>query len=220
MADQASDSEPGFAALRHRMVETQIERRGITAPDVLNAMRRVPRHEFVAETLRGQAYADHPLPIGHDQTISQPFIVGSMTQELRLTPHSRVLEIGAGCGYQTAVLAEIVEHVFSIEVIPELVNKADERLRRLGYRNVSLKLGDGSHGWLDQAPFDGILVAAAAYRLPEAWTDQLAEGGRLILPLVSGDGYNQDLVLYHKVSGELTRRILYGVRFVPLYGSE
>jgi len=220
MADRLSDNGLDFTALRHRMVEKQLERRGISDPRVLDAMRRVPRHEFVPETCREQAYADHPLPIGHDQTISQPFIVGSMTQELRLTSRSRVLEIGAGCGYQTAVLAEIVEHVFSVEVIPDLLYAAEERVRRFGYRNVTMKLGDGSRGWPDEAPFDAILVAAAAYRLPVALTEQLAEGGRLILPLVSDDGYNQDLVLYHRVGSELTRRILYGVRFVPLCGSE
>ena len=202
------------------MVETQLERRGITDPLVLNAMRRVPRHEFVSEVHRDDAYGDHPLPIGCDQTISQPFIVASMTQELHLGPSSRVLEIGTGCGYQTAVLAEIVDQVFSVELIPELHDDAHLRLQRLGYGNVALKCADGSHGWPEHAPFDAILVAAAAYRLPDALPDQLAEGGRLIIPIVSEDGHNQDLVLFQKSARELRRDTLYGVRFVPFCTGE
>jgi len=220
MFNRPAETEPDFDELRQRMVDTQLARRGITDSRVLDAIRRIPRHEFVEVSYRDRAYDDHPLPIGYEQTISQPFIVGSMTQELCLSPHDRVLEIGTGCGYQTAVLAELVEQVFSIEVIPELLHPARERLHGMGYNNIAFKLGDGSRGWPEHAPFDAILVAAAAYNLPSALPTQLADGGRLIIPLVSEDGHNQDLVRFCKQGERLNRQTLYGVRFVPLCGGE
>jgi protein-L-isoaspartate(D-aspartate) O-methyltransferase len=212
------DPEKTFTAQRHQMVEWQIERRGVHDPAVLAAMAKVPRHEFVSENLRDEAYADYPLPIGSGQTISQPYIVASMTQELRLDEHSIVLEIGTGCGYQTAVLAEIARHVYSIEVIPELLRDAETRLKRLGYDNVTTRCADGSNGWPEHAPFDGILVAAAAYKVPLALEEQLAENGNMIIPLVAGGGFYQELVRVNKTQGELKQKTLYGVRFVPLTG--
>lgn len=220
MFNRPPDNQPDYETQRHQMVEKQLARRGIVDPRVLDAMRNIPRHEFVAEEHRDQAYADYPLPIGYNQTISQPFIVASMTQELRLSPACRVLEIGTGCGYQTAVLAEIVEHVYSIEVIPDLYEDSRARLQSLGYRNVTLKGGDGSLGWFEEAPFDAILVAAAAGELPTALPAQLTDSGRLIIPLVSADGHNQDLVLFQRTVQGLTRKALYGVRFVPLCTGE
>ena len=216
MSGSASRSDPDYHTRRERMVEQQIANRGVNDPRVLAAMHTVPRHEFVPERLRAEAYADHPLPIGHNQTISQPFVVASMTELLEPTPDSRILEIGTGCGYQTAVLAEIVRHVYTIEVVPELAAEAHTRLIQLGYKNVSTRQGDGSQGWLEEAPFDGILVAAAAYVVPPALIDQLSDGGHMVLPLVSEDGYHQNLTLLTKSGGEITRQTLYGVRFVPL----
>jgi len=198
-----------------QMVDRQILRRGVNDAAVLAAMRTVPRHQFIREQDIDQAYEDHPLSIGHDQTISQPYIVGSMTQELQLDRNSRVLEIGTGCGYQTTVLAEIVQHVYSIECIHELLSEADKRLVNLGYDNVTTITGDGSLGWAEHAPFDGILVAAAARSIPPALTEQLAEGGRMVIPLEISS-LNQELMLVCKTASGVERKTLYGVRFVPL----
>jgi len=215
--DSLSNAE--FASQRMRMVDTQLLPRGIADATVLAAMRTVPRHLFVAQADRRDAYSDHPLPIGCGQTISQPYIVASMTQEIHVNRESRVLEIGTGCGYQTAVLAQIVREVFSIEIVSELFDEANSRLSSLGYTNVHTMLGDGSLGWPQKAPFDGILVTAAAPRIPPALLDQLAEGGRLVIPLGPAHGLYQDLWLVEKTARGISDRKLYGVRFVPMRGA-
>ena len=179
-ARQADDER---AAERNRMVSTQIERRGVTAPRVLDAMRRVPRHRFVPDSLQREAYADTPLPIGHRQTISQPYIVGYMTEALQLPPEAKVLEVGTGSGYQAAVLAEIARTVLTIEIVPELAADAGRILDDLGYDNIEVRAGDGYRGWPEEAPFDGILVAAAPPHVPPALVDQLAVGARLVIPV-------------------------------------
>jgi len=218
MFDSKEPNEVDFISRRMRMVDEQLQPRGITDSAVLAAMRTVPRHEFVPESQVSEAYHDHPLSIGHEQTISQPYIVASMTQELQLDRDSIVLEIGTGCGYQTAVLAEIVRHVYSIEFIPELLRDANDRLERLGYDNVTSMSGDGSFGWAEHAPYDGILVTAAAPSIPPALLSQLAEGGRMCIPLAMSD-YSQELFLVKKSDGRITRKSLYAVRFVLLRGS-
>lgn len=200
---------------REAMIQDQIRRRGVNDPATLEALRRVPRERFVPEDSVEAAYEDHPLPIGHDQTISQPYIVAYMTEALALKRTDRVLEIGTGSGYQTAVLAEIVESVYSIERVGALARRAAEVLAELGYLNVHVRHGDGALGWPDAAPFDGILVAAAAEAIPEALLEQLGTGGRLILPL-GRPGENQELILVVKDrSGSLTRRKVMDVHFVP-----
>lgn len=201
------------------MVTSQLAARKITDQRILNAMAKVPRHLFVSSTERNRAYGDHPLPIGHGQTISQPYIVASMTQELRSTPTARVLEIGTGCGYQTAVLAEIVKTVYSLEVVAELHRDAQRRLTDLGYRNTYLACGDGSVGWPEQAPFDGILVTAAAPRIPEALVEQLTVGGVMVIPVGPAHGPHQDLLCVTRTDSGYTQTHLYGVRFVPMVGA-
>jgi len=186
----------------------------VTDPAVLAAIAAVPRHLFVPAQLRDQAYDDIPLPIGYGQTISQPYIVALMTQALRLTRRSSVLEVGTGSGYQAAVLAQVAGHVWSVETVPALAGEAQERLRRLGYA-VDVKVGDGRLGWVEHAPFDGILVAAAAPDVPPALALQLAEGGRLVIP-VGEDAWEQHLWLIECVRGRLRREFLADVRFVPL----
>ncbi len=200
------------------MVKCQLLERGITDEAVLAAMRKVPRHKFVVAADVHQAYEDHPVSIGRGQTISQPYVVASMTQELRLSNNSRVLEIGTGCGYQTAVLAEIASEVYTIECLESLQQKAVKRLEALGYRNIHTRCGDGAFGWARHAPYDGILVTAAAPFLPDELSNQLALGGRMIIPLVTGT-YGQDLFLYEKRTEGLTRTRLYGVRFVLMRGA-
>ena len=179
-------------------------------------MGRVPRHEFVPERLRGEAYQDHPLPIGHGQTISQPYIVAFMTQELDPKPTDRVLEIGTGSGYQAAVLAEMVSEVYTIEIVAELAQRATADLKRLGYTNVHVRAGDGYKGWAEAAPFDAIIVTCAPERVPEPLAAQLKEGGRMIIPV--GAGWGQDLVLLRKRGGKIERSTVLPVRFVPMTG--
>ena len=197
---------------RRTAAHTGIER--IDAP-VLAALRATPRELFVLPRNRSLAYANHPLPIGHGQTISQPFIVAIMTQLLAVSPHHRVLEVGTGSGYQAAVLARLARAVYSIEIVPALAASATERLATLGYDNVQVRQGNGWHGWPDQAPFDGIIVTAVAEEIPPALIDQLAADGRLVMPLGPEDGF-QELALYHKREQRL--RSLFPVRFVPLTG--
>ncbi len=187
----------------------------IDDPDVLAAVARVPRHRFVAADQQDHAYEDHPLPIGFGQTISQPFIVALMTQLLALTPKSKVLEIGAGSGYQTAILAELAQQVYTVELIPELARQAEERLQALGYTNVQFRVGDGWSGWYEAAPFDGIIVTAAASSWPQPLVDQLAEGGRIVIP-VGPAGWDQELWQATKRDGRLHKRMIGPVRFVPL----
>ncbi len=203
---------------RQRMVAEQLvgPGRDITNACVLEVMARVPRHEFVPERLRADAYADHPLPIGDGQTISQPFIVAYMTEKLEPRPADRVLEIGTGSGYQTAVLAEMVAQVYSIEIIEHLAQRAAADLKRLGYTNVHVRAGDGYQGWPEAAPFDAIVVTCAPNQVPQPLIDQLTEGGRIIIPL--GLTWNQELVLLRKRGGKLEQQAVLPVSFVPMTG--
>jgi protein-L-isoaspartate(D-aspartate) O-methyltransferase len=206
----------GAAGFPMDMVRTQIEARGVRDPAVLAAMRRVPRERFVQEADRALAESDGPLPIGYGQTISQPYIVALMTELLRPHRGMRVLEIGTGSGYQTAVLAECVGTVFTVEIVPDLARGARTVLDELGYRNVRYRIGDGSLGWPEEAPFDGILAAAAPRDVPPALLDQLALGGRLVLPVGSGEG--QRLLRVTREPQGPRREILAPVRFVPMTG--
>lgn len=206
---------PDYQTLRDEMVDTQICARGITDPAVIAAMRTVPRHLFVPPDQRAYAYYDTPLPIGCSQTISQPYIVALMTEALKLDKTSRVLEIGTGSGYQTAVLAEIADSVYSIETIPELHERAKKLLESLGYDRVHLRLGDGYYGWEEYAPFDAIIITAAPREVPKPLLDQLADGGRMVVPV--GDFY-QELLLLHRTGDKIRKRSLGGVIFVPMTG--
>ncbi|MFO0905590.1 MAG: protein-L-isoaspartate(D-aspartate) O-methyltransferase [Pirellulales bacterium] len=206
-----------FAALRRRMVRQQLAARGIADSRVLDAMARVPRHRFVPADLQAFAYDDHPLPLPDGQTISQPYIVALMTELAAPQPTSRVLEIGYGSGYQTAILAELAAHVWGLEIVPSLAAATPPLLQALGYRNVTLRLGDGYTGWPEHAPFDIILVAAAPPAVPPALVDQLATGGRLILPV--GD-LEQRLTLVQRLDdGSLDVRVIAPVSFVPMTGA-
>jgi protein-L-isoaspartate(D-aspartate) O-methyltransferase len=197
------------------MVEEQLKTRGIVSPEVLSVMAKVPRHIFVDIALEDNAYSDGPLPIGHGQSISQPYIVAVMTQALALKETDRVLEIGFGCGYQTAILAQLAKEVYAVERIASLFEKGRMNLKSLGIQNVTLKLGDGTCGWSEYAPFDAILVAAYTEKVPEILRTQLGEGGRLVIPL--GDVESQILVLYEKGKyGEVKRSVITLCRFVPL----
>jgi len=199
------------------MVETQIERRGIRDPRVLEAMRTVQRGDFVPPPYADQAESDRPLPIGFDQTISQPYIVALMTELVRPSQQDRALDVGTGSGYQAAILSRLVAEVFSIEFVPELGNQARQRLASLGYDNVTVRIGNGYEGWPEQAPFDVIVVAAAPRMIPPALTEQLAPGGRMVLPVGSRTG--QDLWLVEKDNqGVITRRKVAAVAFVPMVG--
>jgi protein-L-isoaspartate(D-aspartate) O-methyltransferase len=195
------------------MVRTQVEARGVHDPRVLDALRAVPRHRFVPPDLTGEAYDDGPLPIGHGQTISQPYIVAVMTELLAPGPDDVVLDVGTGSGYQAAVLARLVKRVYSIEIVPELAASARERLAALGYANVEVITGDGWAGLPAHAPFDGILVAAAPPEVPPALLDQLAVGARLVIPV---GAWEQDLRVYERSAEGIQQRTVFGVRFVPL----
>jgi protein-L-isoaspartate(D-aspartate) O-methyltransferase len=202
---------------REQMVRSQLAERGIRDLRVLDAMRNVPRHEFVPEAFWRDAYADHPLPIGEGQTISQPYIVAAMLEHLALQAADRVLEVGTGSGYVTALLSVLCAEVYSVERHAQLAVLAESALRRLGYGNVKIKVGDGSLGWAEYAPFDAILVSAAAADLPPALFGQLGEGGRMIVPV--GPPSSQELQLIRKVDGLPVVKILEGCRFVPLVQS-
>lgn len=206
-----------FAEARRTMVDEQIRRRGVSDERVLAAMAQVPRHEFVPPDCRGRAYEDAPLPIGEGQTISQPYIVAAMTAALRLVGGERVLEIGTGCGYQAAILGCLASQVYTVECRSELAAEASDRLARLGYANVHVHCGDGTLGLPELAPFDAILVAAAAPSVPAPLVDQLAVGGRMIVPV--GDAENQDLQLIERVDAALRTIALEPCRFVPLVGA-
>lgn len=207
------------ADARRQMVEEQLATpgRGITDRQVLAAMAKVPRHEFVPADMRHLAYADGPLPIGHGQTISQPYIVAFMTEILKPQTSDRVLEIGTGSGYQAAVLAELVAEVYTIEIVEALASRAEADLRRLGYANIWVRAGDGYQGWPEKAPFDAVIVTCAPEAVPQALTDQLKDGGRMIIP-VGGGGAVQELVLLEKQGGQLHRQAVLPVRFVPMTG--
>ena len=205
-----------FVAARQRMVQDQLAAPGrdITNRLVLAAMGRVPRHEFVPENRRDEAYDDHPLPIGHEQTISQPFIVAFMTERLDPSHTDRVLEIGTGSGYQAAVLAGLVKEVYSIEIVEPLARRAATDLKRLGYTNVHVRAGDGYKGWSEAAPFDAIVVTCAPEEVPQPLIEQLKEGGRMIIPV--GPLYEQSLHLLRKKDGRIERQTVLPVRFVPM----
>jgi len=203
-----------FAAQRQEMVREQLQDRGIHDSRVLEAMREVPRHEFVRPELQDQAYDDHPLPIGNSQTISQPYIVAVMLQHLRLQPADRALEIGTGSGYATALLAQICAEVYSIERHPDLAASAQAILERLACSNVHLRVGDGTRGWPEQAPYDAILVSAAAPEMSPTLFSQLGDGGRMIIPV--GPSFSQELQLVTSVKGRPEVKTWEGCRFVPL----
>jgi protein-L-isoaspartate(D-aspartate) O-methyltransferase len=198
------------------MVEKQMRQRGVADRNVLSAMERVPRHQFVPDHLRASAYADHPLPIGANQTISQPYIVALMTEIVKPHGQAKVLDVGTGSGYQAAILAELCGEVFSIEIVKELADQARTRLAAMGYDNITVRCGDGYRGWPEEAPFDAIVVAAAPDHIPEPLLDQLAPGGRLVIPV---GRYAQELVLVEKKSdGRLHQRRVAAVAFVPMTG--
>ncbi|MBI4796505.1 MAG: protein-L-isoaspartate(D-aspartate) O-methyltransferase [Deltaproteobacteria bacterium] len=214
----AQEADP-YQPLRERMVTQQLKARGISDPRVLAAMGKVPRHLFVPERLAPLAYGDHPLPIGSGQTISQPYIVALMTEWAEIKAGDKVLEVGTGSGYQAAVLAELTDKVFSIDIRPELAEKAAGLLQSLNYRQVKVKSGDGYQGWPQEAPFDAILVTAAASRVPPALETQLREGGRLVIPLGPA-GAVQTLTRFRKTQGKLQEDSRLPVAFVPLVQPE
>src|SRR6266567_941196 len=210
----SSDGNERFASLRQRMVDSQVRGRGIADQRVLDAMARVPRHEFAPEACRDQAYEDHPLPIGEGQTISQPYIVALMLDVLALSPADRVLEVGTGSGYVTALLAELAAQVFSVERHASLADAARELLSRMGYSNVKIVVGDGTLGFAQGARYDAIIVSAAAAELPRALLEQLAEGGRMIIPIGNAD--SQQLQLIRMENGQPRVALRELCRFVPL----
>jgi protein-L-isoaspartate(D-aspartate) O-methyltransferase len=209
-APQPSD----FAAQRQQMVQRQLMARGISEQRVLDAMAKVSREEFVAPESRAASYEDGPLPIGYGQTISQPYIVAFMTEQLRPKPSDRVLEVGTGSGYQAAILAELVSEVYSIEIVEPLAKSAEATLQRLGYKNVHVKFGDGYKGWPEEGPFDAIIVTCAPDKVPQPLVDQLKDGGSMVIPV--GDIFAQQLYLLEKKNGQLKQSATLPVRFVPM----
>src|SRR5881275_2660187 len=207
-----------LASERQQMVQGQLVSRGVHDERVLAAISKVPREEFVPQASRAASYTDQPLPIGYGQTISQPYIVAFMTEQLHPSSGDRVLEIGTGSGYQAAVLAELVAEVYSIEIIELLAKSAEATLQRLGYKNVHVKVGDGYKGWPEHAPFDAVIVTCAPDHVPQPLIDQLKEGGRMIIPV--GSFGDQELYLLEKKNGELKRRAVLPVRFVPMAGEQ
>lgn len=205
-----------YRLARERMVKNQLVPRGIKDQGVLRVMGKIQRHLFVEEALAGEAYNDHPLPIGHKQTISQPYIVALMTQALELTGQEKTLEIGTGSGYQTAILAELSETVYTVERIRPLLEKSRELLEKLGYTNIRFKAFDGTLGWKEHAPFDAIMVTAGAPKIPQPLLDQLTDGGRMVIPI--GNKYSQDLIKLTKRKDTYREENLGGCRFVDLIG--
>ncbi len=205
-----------YRRARERMIQDQIVARSISDRKVIEALRRVPRHLFVGEGFRDRAYGDYPLPIGEGQTVSQPYMVALMTQALALQGHEKVLEIGTGSGYQTAVLAEIVPRVFSVERLTPLARRARQLLDELGYHGVTIRTSDGTRGWAEEAPFDAIIVTAGAPDVPEKIPEQLGEGGRMVIPV--GDAQSQSLLRITRHDGEFIRETLGGCVFVKLIG--
>ena len=209
-----SNCQDDYTTQREHMVKTQLLARDIIDASTLRAMRQVKRHEFVPPSMKKYSYTDGPLTIGHNQTISQPYIVAYMTQELKLKPEHRVLEIGTGSGYQAAVLAKIVDSVYTIEIVEPLGIAAKKRLDRLGYQNIITRIGDGYHGWPDKAPFDAIIVTAAVQEIPPALIDQLAEGGRMIIP-VGQTRFHRNLILVTRKNEKIKTKKRIPVAFVP-----
>ena len=202
-----------FERKRRQMVEHQLHARGIQDERVLAAMSKVPRHRFVNFSWRDLAYRDRPLPIGHNQTISQPYIVAYMTETAEISPEDKVLEIGTGCGYQTAILGEIAQEVYSIEIIPQLAERAYRTLSQLGYKNIKVKTGDGYQGWVENAPYDAIIVTAAPEHIPQPLIDQLATNGKMVIPV--GKLY-QNMVVLTKTPDRIVKKKTIPVRFVPM----
>lgn len=215
MLPAAPQENARYTRERARMVQAQIVARGISDPGTLRAMGRVPRHLFVPASQASDAYSDRPLPIGYSQTISQPFIVAYMTELAKPAKGKKALEVGTGSGYQAAILAEITDSVYTVEIIPELAREATARLKMLGYDNIVTRYGDGYRGWPEKAPFDIILVTAAADHIPEPLKEQLADGGRLVMP-VGNPSTVQQLIVLTKRKGKITEQHLEPVRFVPL----
>ena len=215
LAMGSAAAQDPFRGPRREMVSSQIERRGVEDRRVLDAMREVPRHQFVPESYRAEAYADSPLPIGEGQTISQPYIVALMTSLLDLDGDESVLEIGTGSGYQAAVLARLVRRVYSVEILPALGEQARRTLAELGYTNVEVRVGDGYQGWPEKAPFDGIIVTAAPERVPEPLIKQLKVGGKLVIPV---GNFWQNLLVITKTAEGVEKRTVLPVRFVPMTG--
>src|SRR6188472_3553814 len=211
---QQTPAAADFAAQRQRMVEQQLKARGIKDQRVLAAMAKVPREEFIPADERIGAYEDGPLPIDYGQTISQPYIVAFMTEQLRPKPTDRVLEIGSGSGYQAAILAELVTDVYTIEIVEPLAKSAEATMQRLGYKNVHIKVGDGYQGWPEEAPFDAVIVTCAPENVPQPLADQLKDGGRMVIPV--GERFAQQLYLLEKKNGQLKESATLPVRFVPM----
>jgi len=211
---QQAPTAADLAAQRQRMVEQQLKPRGIKEERVLAAMAKVPREEFVPADARPSAYEDGPLPIGYDQTISQPYVVAFMTEQLRPKRSDRVLEIGSGSGYQAAILGELVAEVYTVEIVEPLAKSAEATLQRLGYNNVHIKVGDGYKGWPEEAPFDAIIVTCAPEKVPQPLVDQLKDGGRMVIPV--GERFAQQLYLLEKKNGQLNESVTLPVRFVPM----
>ena len=218
MNSRPVQNEEARVAERQAMVDTQLRRRGIRDERVLEAMLRVPRHEFVLDLCRSQAYEDHPIPIGEDQTVSQPFIVAVSLQALALKGTESVLEIGTGSGYQTALLGLLARNVYTVERYPSLAHVAEATLGHLGFTNILFAVGDGSQGWREYSPYDAVLVSAAAPRIPQSLLEQLSDSGRMVIPV--GTQHTQELQLVRKRSGEYSAETLEGCRFVPLVGTE
>ncbi|RPJ17203.1 MAG: protein-L-isoaspartate(D-aspartate) O-methyltransferase [Desulfobacteraceae bacterium] len=214
----AGEISQDFKKLRELMVSTQIEARGVKNIKVLDAMRKVERHKFVPQKYMNSAYEDYPLPIGEGQTISQPYIVALMTEVLDPDITKKVLEIGTGSGYQAAVLSELVQSVYSIEIVDVLGKRAEKTLSDLGYSNVKVKVGDGYKGWKEYAPFDAVIVTCAPSHIPQPLKDQLAEGGRMVIPV--GEKYRQELVLLIKEKGMIKQKAIIPVVFVPMFGED
>ncbi len=212
-SDAGSDA---YAKARENMVQRQIVARGVKDKRVIEAMRVVPRHEFVPPAQRARAYEDRALPIGEEQTISQPYVVAFMTEQLKPKPTDKVLEVGTGSGYQAAVLSKLVKEVYTIEIVESLGKRAEETLKRLSYKNVSVKIGDGYKGWEESAPFDSIIVTCAPDHVPQPLVEQLKEGGRMVIPV--GGRAGQELYLLEKKGGKLVQSALLPVMFVPMTG--
>ena len=213
---QKAVSVSDLGSERQRMVQEQLMSRGVRDERVLAAMNKVPREEFVPQDSRAASYTDQPLPIGYGQTISQPYIVAFMTEQLRPKPSDRVLEVGTGSGYQAAILAELVAEVYSVEIVEPLAKNAEATLQRLGCKNVHVKIGDGYKGWPETAPFDAIIVTCAPDKVPQPLIDQLRDGGRMVIPV--GDRFAQELYLLEKKNGQLKQSATLPVRFVPMSG--
>ena len=211
---QKASSGSDFEAQRQQMVQRQLMTRGIKDERLLAAMAKVPREDFVPADQRADAYQDGPLPIGYEQTISQPYIVAFMTEQLRPKPSDRVLEVGTGSGYQAAILAELVSEIYSIEIVEPLAKSAEATLQRLGYKNVHVKIGNGYKGWPEEAPFDAIIVTCAPDKVPQPLVDQLKDGGRMVVPV--GERFAQQLYLLEKKNGQLKESVTLPVRFVPM----